>query len=52
MEKTEKPRQIYNDYMAHPDTLEDVLRDGAARARVKMDEVLNRARKAVGYRVD
>jgi tryptophanyl-tRNA synthetase len=51
MAKTEQPRRIYDDYMAHPDTLEDVLRDGAARASVKMNEVLTRARDAVGYMV-
>ena len=49
MAQTEGPRKIYNDYMEHPDTLEDVLRDGAARASVKMNEVLNRVRDAVGY---
>ena len=51
MAKTEGPRKIYDDFMAHPDTLEDILRDGAARASVKMNEVLNRARNAVGYKV-
>ena len=50
MAKTEGPRKIYDDFMAHPDTLEDILRDGAARASVKMNEVLNRARNAVGYK--
>ena len=50
VEMTEKPRQIYEDYMNHPDTLEDVLRSGAQRASVKMNEVLNRARVAVGYK--
>lgn len=49
LEITEKPRAIYNDFMARPDTLEDILRDAANRARPKMDEVLNRARTAVGY---
>ncbi len=49
--KTDGPRKIYEDFMAHPDTLEDVLKDGANRARVKMDEVLNRARNAVGYKI-
>ncbi|MCL2325945.1 MAG: tryptophan--tRNA ligase [Proteobacteria bacterium] len=49
-ELTEAPRKIYDDYMAHPDTIEDILRDGAARASTKMNEVLHRARKAVGYR--
>ena len=50
VEMTEKPRQIYEDYMNHPDTLQDVLRSGAQRASVKMNEVLNRARVAVGYK--
>ena len=49
MQLTEGPRKIYNDYMEHPDTLEDVLRDGAKRASVKMNEVLGRVRNAVGY---
>jgi hypothetical protein len=37
--------------MERPDTLEDILRDGAQRASIKMNEVLNRARNAVGYKV-
>jgi tryptophanyl-tRNA synthetase len=51
LEKTEEPRRIYNDFMERPDTLEDILRDGAQRASIKMNEVLNRARNAVGYKV-
>lgn len=51
MEKTEGPRRIYTDFMERPDTLEDILRDGAQRASVKMNEVLNRARQAVGFKV-
>jgi len=49
-ELTEQPRKIYDDYMAHPNTIEDILQDGAARASIKMNEVLHRARKAAGYR--
>lgn len=49
MSISEGPRQIYDDFMAKPDTLEDILRDGAARASVKMNEVLARTRAAVGY---
>ena len=50
MSLSEGPRQIYNDFMARPDSLEDILQDGAARASVKMNEVLARTRAAVGYR--
>ena len=49
MELTDGPRKIYNDYMDHPDTLDDVLKDGAKRASVKMNEVLGRVRDAVGF---
>ncbi|MFA5625655.1 MAG: tryptophan--tRNA ligase [Bradymonadales bacterium] len=49
-EQTEEPRRIYNDYMTRRDTLEDILRDGASRAKVVMDKVLGRAREAVGYK--
>jgi tryptophanyl-tRNA synthetase len=35
---------------ADPDTLEDILQTGAAKARAKAQEVLDRARKAVGLR--
>lgn len=48
---TEGPRQVYNDYMSHPDTLEDILRDGASRAKRVMERVLGKARAAVGYQV-
>lgn len=36
------------EYEAHPERLEQVLQDGAAKARLKAREVLNRARKACG----
>ncbi|TNF35190.1 MAG: tryptophan--tRNA ligase [Deltaproteobacteria bacterium] len=42
-------RDRYEALMADPDTLEDVLRAGAAKARATAREVLGRAREKVGY---
>lgn len=41
-------RDRYNDLMARPDDLEDVLRQGEARVRPAVDNVMNRMREAVG----
>jgi len=41
-------RERYADLMARPDTLEDILRGGASRARVVAREVLDRVRRGVG----
>ena len=42
-------RERYDALIAAPDTLEDVLRAGAAKARGVAREVLGRARERVGY---
>lgn len=42
-------RERYDALMADPSTLEDVLRDGARRARAIAWEVTGRARERVGY---
>ncbi len=42
-------RERYDALMAEPSTLEDVLRDGARRARAIAWEVTGRARERVGY---
>jgi len=42
-------RERYDALMADPDTLEDVLRAGAKKARATAREVLGRAREKVGY---
>ena len=44
-------RERYDAMMANTDELEDFLRGGADKARVKAREVLDRARDAVGFRV-
>ena len=41
-------RQRYDALMADPDSLEDILRDGARRARVVARGVLERVRTAAG----
>ncbi|MCO4743947.1 MAG: tryptophan--tRNA ligase [Proteobacteria bacterium] len=43
-----EPRERYNEWMAHPDRLDEVLDAGAARARVAAQEVLLRVRDRVG----
>jgi tryptophanyl-tRNA synthetase len=41
-------RAKYDALMVDPDTLEDVLRQGAARAKPVVEEVMDRVRSAVG----
>ena len=43
-------RERYNALIERPDELEDILLDGARRARVTAREVTDRAREAVGFR--
>jgi len=46
----EKPTQLYNEYMANPKQLDDLLAAGAAKARKIARETLSRARAAVGLK--
>ncbi len=46
----EEPRERYNEWVAHPDRVEAVLQDGAARARVAADATIARVRERVGLR--
>lgn len=43
------PREKYDALMSHPDDLEDILRMGAEKARPTIDNILQKARDAVGY---
>jgi len=43
-----EPRERYHAWLADPDGLEDVLADGAKRAKVAADATLSRVRHAVG----
>ena len=43
-----EPRERFGELMADPDTIEDILRDGAQRVRAITRPVLDRVRKAVG----
>lgn len=42
-------RERFNHFMAHPDELETILHEGAARARTVADDVLSRVREKLGY---
>ncbi len=42
------PRAVYSDLMAHPDKMDEILADGARKARALAAPVLERVRKAVG----
>ncbi|TNE85952.1 MAG: tryptophan--tRNA ligase [Deltaproteobacteria bacterium] len=44
----EEPRERYHEWMAHPERLEEVLAEGARRARSAADVVLERVRDRVG----
>jgi tryptophanyl-tRNA synthetase len=46
----EKPTQLYNEYMANPKQLDELLAEGAAKARKIARETLSRAREAVGLK--
>lgn len=46
----EAPTQIYNDYMAHPEKLDDMLAQGAKRAREIARDTINIARETVGLK--
>jgi len=45
-----KAREEYNRLMSEPGYIEEILMDGAARARAIAGPVLNRTRKAIGFR--
>ncbi len=46
----EEPRARREDLAAHPETVRDILGDGAQQARKKAAEVLERAQRAVGLK--
>ena len=46
----EKPTQIYNDYMAKPELVDELLAAGADKARKVARETLSAAREAVGLK--
>ena len=43
-------RQKYDEYMANPKYLEEILMEGARKARIQGAKVMKRARRAVGVR--
>jgi len=43
-----KPRELYNDLKKHPDYVEAILKDGAARAECTTSFTMKNVRKAVG----
>ena len=45
-----EPRAKRAELEAHPKRVEEILADGASRARKKASEVLNRAQKACGVK--
>ena len=46
----EKPTQLYNDYMAKPQLIDELLAAGAEKARAVARETLSAAREAVGLK--
>ena len=46
----EKPTQIYNDYMAKPQLIDELLAAGADKARKVARETLSKARETVGLK--
>ena len=40
-------RDLYNDYLAHPDTVRDMLNDGAKKARALVRPVLERVKETI-----
>lgn len=50
MEYFAEPRRRREEYLADPDSVEDILHAGARKAREKGNEVLDRAREACGLR--
>ena len=47
--KFEKNRSVYNHFMTNLDELEEILQQGATKARAVAHPVLQRVRKKVGY---
>lgn len=50
MARYRKERESFNFYMANPDELENKLEQGEAKARIIAREVLDRARKKLGFK--
>lgn len=51
LNKFEKQRSIYTDYMEHPEKLESILRIGAQKASDVGTNVLNRVREKLGFNI-
>jgi len=49
LQKFEKERKIYNDLMANPEKIDEILTIGAEKARAVAKEVLARVRSKIGY---
>ncbi len=49
IEKYKEPRTIFNHYMAHPEELDNKLKEGEEKARVIARTVLNKVRTKLGY---
>ena len=49
LERFESIRERYTYYMAHPQEVEEILEQGAQKAKVVADSVLKRVRQEVGY---
>lgn len=51
LSKFEKERAIFNDYMEHPEKLEEILSMGAEKASKISTAVLNRVREKLGFKI-
>jgi tryptophanyl-tRNA synthetase len=49
LKKYSKERQKYNHYISNPNEVDEILIDGASKAKLTADEVLTRVRKKLGY---
>ena len=49
LQKFEKERKIYNDLIANPEKIDEILTIGAEKARAVAKEVLARVRSKIGY---
>ena len=49
MDRFKRERELYNQYMSHPDELESRLQEGAVKARMIANTVMERVREKLGY---
>jgi tryptophanyl-tRNA synthetase len=49
LHKFDTARQLFNEYMKHPDRMEQILKRGADRAKSTADPVLQRVRTQLGF---